>query len=68
LAQKDLCNTYIGGLNAYGLCILLVAFLEHKNLEKETDTSKVFFSFIHFICKEFNSMQHVVNLGYLCTH
>lgn len=50
MAHKGLNDSYTGGLNAYGLCILLVAFLESKNLEKSKDISKIFFEFINFIC------------------
>jgi DNA polymerase sigma len=32
LAEKNLSNTYLGGLNAYGLSLLLIAFYEtYKN-------------------------------------
>lgn len=68
LAQRGLNDPYTGGLNAYGLCILLVAFLEFKNLEKEKDHSKIFFGFLDFLCHEFNSFQQVVNLGYHCVN
>ena len=47
-------NSYTGGLNAYGLCILLVAFLCSKNLEKEEKCSITFFGFLEFLCYEFN--------------
>ena len=32
LAEKNLANTYLGGLNAYGPSLLLIAFYEtYKN-------------------------------------
>lgn len=68
MAKSLLNDTYTGGLNAYGLCILLVAFLESKNLESSKNTANVFFSFLDFLCNEFHPLQHVVNLGYLCSN
>lgn len=41
LSVFGLSDAYTGGLNAYGLSILLVAFLESKNLNKKI--SNVFF-------------------------
>jgi DNA polymerase sigma len=34
LAEKNLNNTYLGGLNAYGLSLLMIAFKEQRKMQK----------------------------------
>lgn len=62
LAEKNLNNTYLGGLNAYGLSLLMIAFRESRKITK-VDTGEFLMQFIEFVANEFHPGQTSVNLG-----
>lgn len=51
LGLKGQNNSYTGGLNAYGLCLLYKAYLLNFKLLKETNQIKTLFGFIEFFIK-----------------
>ena len=60
---NQLCITYKGGLNAYGMCILYVAFLEFKNKENDTNAFELLMDFLNFFANEFNPDVQAVCFG-----
>ena len=63
LASNNLSNAFSGGLNAYGLCILLAAFLDHFNYESCTDVGFLAIEFLQFLTKNFNPQIIGVSIG-----
>jgi DNA polymerase sigma len=53
LAEKNLSNTYLGGLNAYGLSLMMIAFYEIFKGSLLTQTS-ILIKFSEFLATEFN--------------
>jgi len=62
-AYKKLSDAYTGGINAYGLCLLYIAYLENKNLAQSTNHSSCLFGFLEFFTFEFMPEKTFVNLG-----
>lgn len=60
---NDFTNTYKGGLNAYGLCILYVAYIEFYQLEKSLDNFELLRGFIKFISTQFSPETQAVYFG-----
>ena len=60
---NDMTNTYKGGLNAYGLCILYVAYLEFFHLEKSTEAFTLLKGFLQFISTQFSADSQAVYFG-----
>lgn len=60
---NELNNTYRGGLCAYGLAILYVAYIESHNIEKSTDHFELLRGFIHFMVAKFNPETQAVFYG-----
>lgn len=60
---NDLTNTYKGGLNAYGLCILYVAYIEFFQLEKSTEQFEILHGFLTFLSTQFNPEIQAVYFG-----
>ena len=60
---NDFTNAYKGGLNAYGLCILYVAYLEVYQLEKSTDHFELLRGFLKFLVMHFNPETQAVYFG-----
>ena len=60
---NDFTNAYKGGLNAYGLCILYVAYIEFYNLEKSIEHFKLLRGFLKFLASQFNPEAQAVYFG-----
>jgi len=60
---NDLNNTYKGGLNAYGLCILYVAYIEFTQQEKSSDHFELLRGFLMFLTTQFNPEAQAVYFG-----
>lgn len=58
----DLANSYKGGLNSYGLCLLYIAYLKTNKLEKERSLGATFLGFLEFMIK-FDASSYGVFLG-----
>lgn len=56
-------NTYKGGLNAYGLCILYIAYIEFHQLEKSTNNFDLLKGFLKFISTQFSPETQAVYFG-----
>lgn len=54
LSSNHLANTFTGGLNAYGLSLLLVAFLHHFSFEACADVGFLALEFLGFLTNNFN--------------
>lgn len=48
LQDRDLHKTYTGGLNTFSMIVLLVAYIRHGQLEKETNTGAVLERLLQF--------------------
>lgn len=60
---NDMTNTYKGGLNAYGLCILYIAYIEFYQLEKLTDHFELLKGFLKFLSIQFSYETQAVYFG-----
>ena len=60
---NDFTNTYKGGLNAYGLCILYVAYIEFYHLEKSIDNFDLLRGFLKFLVTQFSPETQAVYFG-----
>ena len=58
---NGLSNAYNGGLTAYGLSVLYVAYLESHLLSSDTDLFKTLIGFLDFLCFKFNPETTAVN-------
>ena len=63
LSKKNMSNSYKGGLNAYGLGLLYVAFLDHYKKKKETHFFECLISFLDFLCDKFDPNLYAVYLN-----
>ena len=69
LSSNHLANAFTGGLNAYGLSILLVAFLHQYSYENCTDIGLLALEFLNFLSNSFNPQYMGVRLTlneYVC--
>lgn len=57
-------DTYKGGLNAYGLCVLYLAFLRTKKRGNSTNIGRLARDFLRFLTQEFDYTRHAVYLGF----
>ena len=64
LGSNNLSNSFSGGLNAYGLCIMLVAFMDHFSYQNCTDIGFLALEFLKFLTIKFNPQMMGVRLGY----
>ena len=60
---NDMTNAYKGGLNAYGLSILYVAYIEFYHLEKSTDNFELLRGFLKFLSSQFSPETQAVFFG-----
>ena len=64
LASNNLSNAFSGGLNAYGLSILLAAFLENHSFETCSDLGLIALEFLNFLTYRFDPQRFGVRLGF----
>lgn len=62
LSRRDLMTTYRGGLSAYGLAIIYIAFLRTRGLETETCPARCLTAFVDFLSDDFHPEKHAVCL------
>lgn len=63
LGCNNLCNAYTGGLNAYGLNILYVAYLEEFDFKNSTDHFTTLSHFLKFLSLQFEAKRQKVCFG-----
>ena len=63
LSKKNLSDSYKGGLNAYALGLLYIAYLEHNKKKKELRCFDVLISFINFLVNKFDPNLYAVYLN-----
>ena len=60
---NGLSNSYKGGLPSYALCVMYVAYIEHLNLEKETNHFELLVGFLEFISTKFDYENDAIFFG-----
>ena len=60
---NGLSNSYNGGLNAYGLGILYVAYLESHEINSLQSNFETLFNFLEFICFRFDHKKQSIFFG-----
>lgn len=60
---NDMTNSYKGGLNAYGLCILYVAYMEFYNIENSNNQFELLLGFLNFLTSQFSPETQAVYFG-----
>lgn len=64
LNLQNLSESYKGGLNAYGLSLLYLAFLHAKGFQNNLNFGKLLREFMRFLGSEFNHMTQAVCFQY----
>lgn len=64
LNLAGLNDTYKGGLNAYGLCVLYLAFLRTKRCQNSTNIGRLTRDFLRFLTQEFDYTCFGVYFGF----
>ena len=60
---NDMTNTYQGGLNAYSLCVMYVAYIEFFNIEKSTEQFETLHGFLRFFSTQFDPETQAIFFG-----
>jgi non-canonical poly(A) RNA polymerase PAPD5/7 len=62
LRVRELNKAYKGGLSAYGLIVMALALVKHKQLENSQDPALLLCEFINFYGKEFDSSKQGISI------
>lgn len=66
MSCNELNSAYRGGLCAYGLSVLYVAYIESHKLERSTENFELLKGFIAFLAKKFDPETQAVYFGPAC--
>jgi len=64
LNLAGLNDTYKGGLNAYGLSVLYLAFLRTKRCQNSTNIGRLTRDFLRFLTLEFDYVRYAIYFGF----